>query len=201
MSSKIRVQIASSICLYLQKMTPEKRQNDEMFIFGYRAYSCLGATSPSNRTSNSRSRVPMRKSAGFILLFVPCAFVLALAGSSSAANAPQESELYAGWLKMYDLQVRRGTLASSLPGNRAIRTIHLVQHPTPRPTYFPSWPDWALSNLNYLSTIPASKTARSCGPIRPGRHCSFRRSPRRTGWRTQHCKDPASIPMRYSSSL
>ena len=46
----------------------------------------------------------MRKSAGFILLFVPCAFVLALAGSSSAATAPQESELYAGWLKMYDLK-------------------------------------------------------------------------------------------------
>jgi hypothetical protein len=35
---------------------------------------------------------------------LPCAFVLALAGSSSAANAPQESELYAGWLKVYDLR-------------------------------------------------------------------------------------------------
>ena len=58
--------------------------------------------------------------------------------------------------------------ASLPPGNRAIRTIHLVRHPTPRPTYFPSWPDWALSNLNYLSTTPASKTAQSCGPIRPG---------------------------------
>ena len=46
----------------------------------------------------------MRKSAGFILLFVLCVFELALAGSSSAAAAPQESELYAGWLKMYDLQ-------------------------------------------------------------------------------------------------
>jgi hypothetical protein len=46
----------------------------------------------------------MRKSTGFILLFVPCAFVLALAGSSSAASAPPENELYAGWLKMYDLK-------------------------------------------------------------------------------------------------
>jgi hypothetical protein len=46
----------------------------------------------------------MRKSAGFILLFVSSAFVLALAGSSSRATEPQESELYAGWLKMYDLQ-------------------------------------------------------------------------------------------------
>ncbi len=46
----------------------------------------------------------MRKSAGFILLFVSCAFVLTLAGSSSPATAPQESELYAGWLRMYDLQ-------------------------------------------------------------------------------------------------
>src|ERR1700683_2710315 len=70
----------------------------------YRAYSCRRATCPSNRTSNSRSRVHMRKSAGFILLFVPSAFVLALAGSTSAATAPQESELYAGWLKMYDLK-------------------------------------------------------------------------------------------------
>jgi hypothetical protein len=83
-------------------MTPEKLQNDEMFIFG--AYSFLGATSPSKRTSNSPSLVPMRKYAGFVLLFVPCAFVLALAGSSLAATAPLESELYAGWLKMYDLQ-------------------------------------------------------------------------------------------------
>jgi hypothetical protein len=47
---------------------------------------------------------PMLKSAGFILLFVSCAFVLALADSSSAGNAPQESGLYAGWLKMYDLK-------------------------------------------------------------------------------------------------
>jgi hypothetical protein len=83
-------------------MTPEKLQNDEMFIFG--AYSFLGATSPSKRTSNSPSLVPMRKYAGFVLLFVPCAFVLALAGSSLAATAPLESELYAGWLKMYDLK-------------------------------------------------------------------------------------------------
>ena len=47
---------------------------------------------------------PMRKSARFILLFVPCTFVLALASSSAAANGLQESELYAGWLKMYDLK-------------------------------------------------------------------------------------------------
>jgi hypothetical protein len=46
----------------------------------------------------------MRKSAGFILLFVPCVFVLALAGSSTAASAPSENELYAGWLRMYDLR-------------------------------------------------------------------------------------------------
>ncbi len=73
-----------------------------MFIFG--AYSFLGATWPSKRASNSPSLVPMRKYAGFILLFVSCAFVLALAGSSLAANAHQESDLYAGWLKMYDLK-------------------------------------------------------------------------------------------------
>jgi hypothetical protein len=83
-------------------MTPEKRQHDEMFIFG--AYSFPGATCHSKRTSNRPSRVSMRKYAGFIILFVSCAFVLALAGSSSAATAPEESELYAGWLRMYDLK-------------------------------------------------------------------------------------------------
>jgi hypothetical protein len=48
----------------------------------------------------------MRKSAGFLLLFllVSFAFLLALAGPSPAANVSQESELYAGWLKMYDLR-------------------------------------------------------------------------------------------------
>jgi hypothetical protein len=30
--------------------------------------------------------------------------VLAVAGASSAATAPQDADLYAGWLKMYDLQ-------------------------------------------------------------------------------------------------
>src|SRR3984885_1438344 len=63
-----------------------------------------GATCPSTRTSNSRYRVLMRKSARFIRLFVASAFVFALAGSTPAATAPQESELYAGWLKMYDLK-------------------------------------------------------------------------------------------------
>ena len=52
----------------------------------------------------SLAALPMRKPAGFILLFVPCAFVLALAGSSSAASAPAQHELYDGWLKMYDLK-------------------------------------------------------------------------------------------------
>jgi hypothetical protein len=46
----------------------------------------------------------MRKSAEFIVLIVRCALLLAPAGSSSAANAPQESEIYSGWLKMYDLR-------------------------------------------------------------------------------------------------
>jgi hypothetical protein len=46
----------------------------------------------------------MRKSAGFILLFAPCACLLALTGASSAASVPPENELYAGWLKMYDLK-------------------------------------------------------------------------------------------------
>ena len=46
----------------------------------------------------------MCKSARFFPLFVPCAFVLAFAGSLAAASAPQESDLYAGWLKMYDLR-------------------------------------------------------------------------------------------------
>ena len=33
-----------------------------------------------------------------------CAVALAFAGSSAAATVPPESELYAGWLKMYDLR-------------------------------------------------------------------------------------------------
>src|SRR5579871_6823626 len=47
---------------------------------------------------------PLRKPAGLILLLVPCAFGLALARSSSAANVPAQNELYDGWLKMYDLK-------------------------------------------------------------------------------------------------
>ncbi len=46
----------------------------------------------------------MRKPTRFILLFVPCAFALALVGSLSAASAPVQNELYNGWLKMYDLR-------------------------------------------------------------------------------------------------
>src|ERR1700730_15572806 len=70
----------------------------------YRAYSAPGATCPGARTANSGSRILMRKDAGFILLLVPCAFIFALAGSTPAATAPQESGIYAGWLKMYDLK-------------------------------------------------------------------------------------------------
>ena len=40
----------------------------------------------------------MRKSARLIRLVVASAFVFALAVSTQAATAPQESELYAGWL-------------------------------------------------------------------------------------------------------
>jgi hypothetical protein len=46
----------------------------------------------------------MRNPTGFILLLVHCTSVLALAGPPPAANAPQENEIYAGWLKMYDLR-------------------------------------------------------------------------------------------------
>jgi hypothetical protein len=85
-------------------MTAEKRQNDEMFIFDIESLFLRRGTCPSNRTSNSDSPFPMHKSAGFVLLLVPCAVVLAMAGSTSAPNVPQESELYGGWLKMYDLK-------------------------------------------------------------------------------------------------
>src|SRR5277367_3801504 len=46
----------------------------------------------------------MGKPAGFALLSCLCAFLFALADSSSAASAPAQNELYAGWLKMYDLK-------------------------------------------------------------------------------------------------
>jgi hypothetical protein len=46
----------------------------------------------------------MRKSAGCIVLFVACAFAPALAGEAPTVAAPQQSEIYTGWLKMYDLK-------------------------------------------------------------------------------------------------
>ncbi len=46
----------------------------------------------------------MRKSFGLVSLFVPCIFAFAFAGSASVANASQQTEMYAGWLKMYDLK-------------------------------------------------------------------------------------------------
>ena len=46
----------------------------------------------------------MRESTGSILLLVSCTSMFALAGSSPTTKAPDEKELYAGWLKMYDLQ-------------------------------------------------------------------------------------------------
>ena len=46
----------------------------------------------------------MRKFAGFILLAIPGAILFALARPAPAASAPPENELYAGWLRMYDLQ-------------------------------------------------------------------------------------------------
>jgi hypothetical protein len=106
-SSQIRVKNrTSSICLYLQKMTPEKRQNDEMFIFDIQSLF-LPPGQPVLATGRRTvvAAFPMRKSAGFIFLFVPCAFALALASSSSGSDVPQERELYAGWLKMYDLRL------------------------------------------------------------------------------------------------
>ena len=50
----------------------------------------------------------MRKSSGFIFLFVAllvaCASAPGLAGASAAATASQQSDIYTGWLKMYDLK-------------------------------------------------------------------------------------------------
>lgn len=46
----------------------------------------------------------MRKSVLLTLLLVPCTFLPALAASPSASIAPHDKELYAGWLKMYDLK-------------------------------------------------------------------------------------------------
>ncbi|MGA2714449.1 MAG: hypothetical protein ABSG41_15185 [Bryobacteraceae bacterium] len=46
----------------------------------------------------------MRKFPGLILLVIPGAILFAIAGSAPAADVPQGNELYAGWLKMYDLK-------------------------------------------------------------------------------------------------
>src|ERR1017187_542442 len=53
---------------------------------------------------NKLSRAAMHKFAGLILLVIPGAILLALAGSAPAAKDPPENDLYAGWLKMYDLK-------------------------------------------------------------------------------------------------
>jgi hypothetical protein len=45
----------------------------------------------------------MRKFAGFVLLLVGT-LLFAITRPAPAANLPQDSELYAGWLKMYDLK-------------------------------------------------------------------------------------------------
>jgi len=70
----------------------------------YRAESCPRQPGVATGRRPPVRAFPRPKSVAFVLLFVPCAFALALAGSSSAANAPEDSELYAGWLKMYDLR-------------------------------------------------------------------------------------------------
>src|SRR5580700_3494347 len=46
----------------------------------------------------------MPRSPKSILLFAPCACVFALIAASSAAKDTPENDLYAGWLKMYDLK-------------------------------------------------------------------------------------------------
>ncbi len=46
----------------------------------------------------------MRRSAGCTALLVACAFVFALAAGSAAATAPEKSDIYTGWLRMYDLR-------------------------------------------------------------------------------------------------
>jgi len=46
----------------------------------------------------------MRKSAGCTILLVASAFVRALAGASPSVAAPQQSDIYTGWLRMYDLK-------------------------------------------------------------------------------------------------
>jgi hypothetical protein len=46
----------------------------------------------------------MRIFAGFIFLLISCAAVLGVAVALAAATAPADSELYAGWLRMYDLK-------------------------------------------------------------------------------------------------
>lgn len=46
----------------------------------------------------------MSKSTGCIVLIVAGAFVRVVAGASPGTTAPQQSDIYTGWLKMYDLK-------------------------------------------------------------------------------------------------
>ncbi len=46
----------------------------------------------------------MRKFSGFLRFVIPVAIVSVFAGALPAADAPADNELYAGWLKMYDMK-------------------------------------------------------------------------------------------------
>jgi hypothetical protein len=93
-------------------MTTDKRQNDDVFIFDIQSLFLPRSNLPRQQdVEQFVAAFPMSKSAGTIFRCITCAFALALAGSTSAANASQESGLYAGWLKMYDLRFDDAHLA------------------------------------------------------------------------------------------
>ncbi len=46
----------------------------------------------------------MRKSIGYSVFFAACAFAPVLGAASTSPTAPQQGDIYSGWLKMYDLK-------------------------------------------------------------------------------------------------
>ena len=162
-------------------MTPEQRQNDEMFIFEISQSLFLppGQPVPAPGRSNGPSRVPkMHKYAGFILLFLPQRLRTSLSGSTSAATAPPGERSLRRLAQDVRLASSTRHTAFLPPGNRAIRTIHLAPRPTPRPYLFPELARFALSGLNCFVDDSRFKGRPRLRPDQLGKRCSFRRSPR-----------------------
>jgi hypothetical protein len=70
----------------------------------YTFAAAVAATDTGKPASPVTDPFSMRKPAVWFRFVILCALLVALSGPASAASATSESELYAGWLKMYDMK-------------------------------------------------------------------------------------------------